>query len=336
LGTARGLEARLVPAAGFPLDLVPARGLRGAGAAGWLLGGARLAAAVARALGVLRRRRPQVVLGMGGYVSAPGALAARLLGLPLVIHEQNAVAGLANRLLAPLARQVLTAFPGVLGARGARLTGNPVRPEIAALPPPEARLGEGRGPTRVLVLGGSQGARALDEALPRALAGAPVTVRHQCGRGREEAVQRAYREAGVEARVQPFIEDMAEAYGWAELAVARSGALTVAELAAAGLGAVLVPYPHAVDGHQRRNAAYLEEAGAARVVEQAPGEGAPAEALGEALRGALGPLLGPAAAGRRLAMARAARALARPRAAEAVAEACLEAAGLAPAGEARG
>jgi len=319
VGTARGLEARLVPEAGLPLHTLPVRALRGRGAAAWLGAPFALARPLAAALALVRRLRPHVVLGMGGYAAGPAGLAAWLVRRPLVVHEQNAVPGLTNRLLAPLARRVLAGFPDAFppGPR-VEVTGNPVRADIAALPPPEARWAGRSGPPRLLVLGGSQGARALNEALPAALArlapGERPEVRHQAGARAAEAVRAAYARAGVAAEVTAFVEDMAEAYGWADLAVARAGALTVAELAAAGLGALLVPYPHAVDDHQRANARWLERAGAAEVVRE------PLDP--DALAGRLRALL----AGRAglLARAQAARRLARPDAAARVAEACLE------------
>ncbi len=274
LGTERGLEARVVPADGIPFERVRVRGLRGRGALGWLLAPFALALALLDAVRVLRRWQPRVVLGMGGYTAGPGGVAAWLLRRPLVIHEQNAVAGLTNRLLAGLARRVLVAFPGSFPAgRATTATGNPVRAEIAALPPPAERFAGRAGPLRVLVLGGSQGARALNELVPAALgllapAERPV-VRHQAGERTRAVAEAAYARAGVAAEILPFIDDMAAAYGWADLVVARAGALTVAELAAAGVAAILVPFPAAVDDHQTRNARYLVDAGAATLCPEA-------------------------------------------------------------------
>jgi UDP-N-acetylglucosamine--N-acetylmuramyl-(pentapeptide) pyrophosphoryl-undecaprenol N-acetylglucosamine transferase len=273
LGTERGIESRVVPPEGIPLETVRVQGLRGKGVRSWLLAPLRILVAVADAVRVVRRCRPKVVLGMGGYTAGPGGLAAWLLRRPLVIHEQNAVAGLTNRLLAGFAREVLEAFPGSFSASvKTRVTGNPVRADIAALPPPAVRFAGRRGPLRLLVLGGSQGARALNESVAAAIALLPPDqrpdVRHQAGEATRPVAEAAYRAAGVAARVVPFISDMAEAYGWADLVLARSGALTVAELAAAGVGAVLVPFPAAVDDHQTRNAAWLVEAGAATLLPQ--------------------------------------------------------------------
>lgn len=255
---------------------------------------------------------------MGGYASLPGALAGRLLGLPLLIHEQNAVPGMANRVLARLATRVLEAFPGSFApAVGARVVGNPLRPEIAALPPPAARPVE-RTVDHVLVLGGSQGALALNRTVPAALGrigGRRLEIRHQCGERHLETTRAAYRDAGLDVSPIAFVEDMAAAYGWADVVVCRAGAMTVSELAAAGVASVLVPFPHAVDDHQTRNARFLADAGAAVLM--------PESALApEALATTLSELLDDR--DRLSAMARAARALARPDATEHVARQCLE------------
>jgi UDP-N-acetylglucosamine--N-acetylmuramyl-(pentapeptide) pyrophosphoryl-undecaprenol N-acetylglucosamine transferase len=322
LGARDGFEARVVPGYGFPIDLVDVRKVRGEGLAAWLLAPVRLVRAMAEAAAVLRRRRPSVVLGMGGFVAGPGGLVARLLGMPLVIHEQNAIPGLTNRWLARVATRVLQAFPDTFpGGRLAATVGNPVRADIVALPLPEQRYTERAGPARVLVVGGSLGAKALNDAVPAALAALPAggrpEVRHQAGRGKAEATEAAYRAAGVAADVTEFLIDMAGAYGWADLVVCRAGALTVSELAAAGVPAVLVPYPFAVDDHQTRNAAFLAEAGAAVLLRQA-------ELTPTRLGGILAELLGDVARLRQ--MARAARRLACPDAARRVADACEEAA----------
>jgi UDP-N-acetylglucosamine--N-acetylmuramyl-(pentapeptide) pyrophosphoryl-undecaprenol N-acetylglucosamine transferase len=318
LGTPQGLEARVVPAEGFPLETIRVGGLRRKGAATWLLAPFRVALALADALAVMRRRRPRVVLGMGGFASGPGGLAAWLLGRPLVIHEQNAVAGLTNRLLAGLAREVLEAFPGsFLAGKATRVTGNPVRADIGALPPPAARLAGRTGPLRVLVLGGSQGARVLNETVPRALGLLPANLRpevlHQAGAATLEVAREAYRAAGVAARIEPFIADMASAYGWADAVVCRAGALTIAELAAAGLPALLVPFPGAVDDHQTRNAEHFVAAGAGVLMPQAG-----------LTAGSLAAELGRLAGDRALVLERAtrARALARPDATAEIAAIC--------------
>jgi UDP-N-acetylglucosamine--N-acetylmuramyl-(pentapeptide) pyrophosphoryl-undecaprenol N-acetylglucosamine transferase len=227
--------------------------------------------ALYQALGIMRRHRPSVVVGLGGFVTGPGGLAAWLCRRPLVIHEQNAIAGLTNRCLAPLAREVLCGFPAAFPERvHARVIGNPVRADIAALPVPALRFAGRQGPVRVLVIGGSQGATHLNTVVPQALArvqadlgsGVKLTVRHQSGAKHLESTRFAYRRAGTTATITEFIGDMAEALGWADLAICRAGALTVAELSAAGLGALLVPYPHAVDDHQTPNAQYLVKEGA--------------------------------------------------------------------------
>ena len=268
LGTQRGIESRLVPAAGIPVEWLSVSGLRGKGLATLLMAPVRLLVALFQALRAVRRHRPSVVLGAGGFVSGPGGVAAWLLRRPLVVHEQNAVAGLTNRVLARLADRVLEGFPGSFG-RGVRAehVGNPVRPEIAAVPPPERRYATRQGRARLLVFGGSQGAARLNAVVPAALAELPATLRpeviHQTGRNGFDETVAAYRTRGIEADVRPFIEDMAGAYGWADLAVCRAGALTVAELAAAGVPAVLVPFPAAVDDHQTRNAEFVVRGGAA-------------------------------------------------------------------------
>ena len=317
LGAAGGMEEQVVPAHGLPLHVVPVGGLRGKGwrtrlGAPWML-----LRALYASLRVIRRLQPRSVLSMGGYVAGPGGIAARLTGTPLLVHEQNSIAGYTNRKLAGFARRVLTGFDNTLP--GARWVGNPVRAAIAALPPPEQRMAGRDDRVRLLVLGGSLGARALNTTLPRALALLPPAQRpavlHQCGkRGIDEARQ-AYAAAGVEAEVVPFIDDMATAYGWADLAVCRAGALTLAELTSAGLGALLVPFPHAVDDHQTRNAEALVAVGAAELTKES-------DLDVQTFARRLGALLQDRPA--LLAMARAARTLAKPGAAEDIARACLE------------
>ncbi|HKJ70413.1 MAG TPA: undecaprenyldiphospho-muramoylpentapeptide beta-N-acetylglucosaminyltransferase [Gammaproteobacteria bacterium] len=318
LGTASGLEARAVPAAGFPLETLEMRGLRGGGWRRWAALPTALSRAVWAARGVLRRLRPTAVLAMGGYVAVPAGLAARLGGNRLVLHEQNAVPGLAIRALRRLAAAVLTGFPEAAEALGprARWAGIPVRAELLALPAPAERFNERSGPLRILVFGGSQGARFLNQRVPAWLAasGRAVSVRHQSGERELETVRAAYREQAIEAEVIPFIDDMASAYAWADLVVCRAGAATVAELAAVGAPAVLVPYPHAVDDHQRRNAEALVSRGAALCVTQDDWDGA---GLAARLDGELGERA------RLAAMGEAGRAFARPDAAAAVADACL-------------
>ncbi|RMG56650.1 MAG: undecaprenyldiphospho-muramoylpentapeptide beta-N-acetylglucosaminyltransferase [Gammaproteobacteria bacterium] len=317
LGSRGGMETRIVPEQGIPAEWISIRGLRGKGLRGWIVAPWRILYAVSQALGALRRHQPRAVLGMGGFAAGPGGVAAWLRRTPLIIHEQNSVAGLTNRLLARLARCVLTGFPGVLP--GAHVVGNPVRDEILQLPAPAERWAGREGPLRLLVVGGSLGARVFNETLPEALARLPREDRpevcHQAGeRGLQEAVD-AYRRAGVEAEVRAFIGDMAAAYAWADLVICRAGALTVAELAAAGLPAILVPYPHAVDDHQTGNARYLAEGGAGWLLPQT--EFVP-ERLADLLAGMERAEL--------LQRAERARALAQPQATTEVARACLDAA----------
>ena len=274
LGTHRGLEARVVPAAGIDMEWISIKGLRRKSLLTLLLAPFQLAWALMQAIAVILRRRPAAVLGMGGFVSGPGGLAAWLTRRPLVIHEQNAAAGLTNRLLAGFAREVLQAFPGSFSAKTtARTIGNPVRSELFALQEPAERVGQHEGNLRVLILGGSQGALALNESVPAAAALLSPEVQfdiwHQAGAATLEQAIAAYNDQNVDARVDAFIDDMAEAYGWADMVICRSGALTVSELAAVGLGAVLVPYPSAVDDHQTLNAMFMVEAGAAVLMPQA-------------------------------------------------------------------
>ncbi|MFO1455411.1 MAG: undecaprenyldiphospho-muramoylpentapeptide beta-N-acetylglucosaminyltransferase [Steroidobacteraceae bacterium] len=325
LGTRRGIESRLVPAAGIPVEWISIGGLRGKGLGTLLAAPFRLARALWESIAVMRRHRPLVVVGLGGFVSGPGGLAAWLARRPLVIHEQNAVAGLTNRLLSRLAAEVLEAFPASFGAgRRTREIGNPVRAEFFALPAPEARWAERSGPLRLLVVGGSQGATRLNAVLPQALARLaatlPMTVRHQAGERWIAGAREAYAAAGIAADVVPFIDDIAAAYAWADLVVCRSGALTISELAAAGVPAVLVPFPAAVDDHQTRNAGFLVEQGAAILVPES--ELTPERLAAELAR------LG-ADRGALLGMARKARALARPRATADLADAALAVAGAA-------
>lgn len=265
LGTRRGLEAKLVPPAHIEMEWISMSGLRGKGAATLLLAPFKVALAIWQSLQVMRRRNPIVVLGAGGFVAGPGGVAAWLTRRPLVIHEQNAVAGMTNRMLAKLARRVLEAFPSSFpsGTR-AEQVGNPVRREIAAIAPPEQRFGQRQGPLRLLVIGGSQGAAKVNAAVPAALASIdaasrPVVI-HQAGERHIELARQTYQKHGVQADVRAFIDDMAEAYSWADLVVCRSGALTVSELAAAGLPAIFVPFAAAVDDHQTLNAKFLVDA----------------------------------------------------------------------------
>jgi UDP-N-acetylglucosamine--N-acetylmuramyl-(pentapeptide) pyrophosphoryl-undecaprenol N-acetylglucosamine transferase len=278
LGTRTGLEACVVPEAGFELHYVDIGGVRGKNLKTLLSAPFKLARALLQAVRIIRRLRPRVVLGLGGFVSGPGGVAAWLLGVPLVIHEQNAVAGLTNRLLAHLARQVLQAFPDTFPpARQARTTGNPVRREFAAIMP-DYHVHE---PLRVLILGGSLGALALNQTVPDALAQVkrPLTIRHQCGRGKQLDLDARYLAHGLHASVEEFIDDMAAAYAWADLVIARAGALTLSELAHSGRPAILIPYPYAVDDHQSANAAFFVRNNAAYLLPQHVSTRAPSEIL---------------------------------------------------------
>jgi len=271
LGTPRGIENEVVPAAGLPLHLIQVSGLRGKGLLSLLKAPFQLLRSLGQARRVMREVQPICVLGLGGYVTGPGGLAAKLSGVPLIIHEQNAVAGTANRSLAPLAQRICEAFPDTFSdSAKRRTTGNPVRQELF-LETPRQTL-RNRCP-RLLVLGGSLGAEPLNKLLPEALGLLDAQLRpevfHQAGKQHADITHERYVAAGVDAQVAPFIKDMARAYAWADLVICRAGALTVCELAAAGLPAFLVPLPHAIDDHQTHNAQYLAREGAAVLLPQA-------------------------------------------------------------------
>lgn len=272
LGSPKGIENRLVPEAGITLHTIAISGLRGNGLAGWLKAPLNLSRAVHQSRRIMAVFKPHVVVGLGGFASGPGGLAAKTLGIPLVIHEQNAVAGLTNRVLSRLATRTYAAFPQAFGQR-AEVIGNPVRDEIAALgnTPRDVPTMAARR-LRLLVVGGSLGAVALNERLAPAIAQLSSTqrpeIRHQAGKARDSDTAALYAEQGIEASVVPFIDDMAAAYEWADLVVCRAGALTVAELAAAAKPSLLVPFPFAVDDHQRVNAQVLVEAQAALCIIQ--------------------------------------------------------------------
>ncbi len=273
MGTRRGIEAKVVPAAGIPMEWVSVSGLRGKGVVSWLLAPFKLCSALFQSFVIIMRCRPMAVLGMGGFVAGPGGVMTWLLHKPLVIHEQNAIAGLTNRLLARIATKTLQAFPNALLEKATpQLVGNPVRVEIATLPSPAARFEKRTGALRLLVLGGSLGAQSLNHVVPAAMHALAETERpeiwHQAGERLIDEARSAYHRSAVAARVEPFIDDMAEAYGWADLVLCRAGALTISELSAAGVAALLVPYPYAVDDHQAHNAAFLVDSGAALVIRQ--------------------------------------------------------------------
>lgn len=322
LGAKGGMEERLVPSRGYATVWIRFGGVRGKGLLRKLMLPAALLVAFWQSATAIFRHRPDVVLGMGGYAAFPGGMMAALFGKPLVIHEQNAVPGLANRVLAGVSDRVLAAFPDAFEGRVDVIwSGNPVRTEIVNLAPPEARFANRSGPLRLLIVGGSLGARALNEIVPLGIAQLapaerPVVV-HQAGGGHVDALRRIYRDAGVDADVLAFVDDMAARYGEADLVICRAGATTVTELAVAGVGSILVPFPHAVDDHQTRNAGYLADRGAAILMPQSR---LTPQSLAEVLRGMTRAKL--------LEMARAARAVGKPDAASKVADICME---LAPA-----
>ncbi len=317
LGTGAGIEAKLVPAAGITLHKLAIEGVRGRGLVTLLKAPWLLVNAVLAARRQLLASRTSVVLGMGGFASGPGALAAKLLKIPVVLHEQNAVAGTTNRYVAKFAQRVLLGFPAAIA--GGEWLGNPVRDEIAAIAGPNQRLAQRHGRARLLVLGGSRGALALNQLLPRALAlltdDERPEVWHQTGAAHCEQTRQRYAELAVEATVEPYIDDMAKAYRWADYAVCRAGALTVAELTAAGVGAILVPFPYAIDDHQTRNGELLSQAGAALLFQQR-------DLTAERLANQLKTLA--SSSDSRLGMALRARELAKPGAAARIATICVE------------
>ena len=320
LGAEGGMETHTVPEAGIALDVVAISGLRGKGLMRWIRMPLMLFRAVWQARRLLEANRPGCAVSFGGYAAAPGGIAAWTKGIPVLVHEQNRVPGLTNRLLMRFARKILQGFPGTFPPEKSAIdSGNPVRHEVASITEPQIRLAGRSGPVRLLVTGGSQGAQVLNRVVPAALkllsSSITTEVRHQAGAKRVDEALEAYADAGVDAEVQPFISDMAEAYSWADLVICRSGALTVAEIAAAGVASVLVPFAYAVDDHQTRNAEYLADAGAAIILSQSTIN---AEILATSLK----PLLSDRTV--LSTMANAARQQALPDAAEKVAEACQE------------
>ncbi|MFY9327218.1 MAG: undecaprenyldiphospho-muramoylpentapeptide beta-N-acetylglucosaminyltransferase [Georgfuchsia sp.] len=314
MGNPDGMEARLIPGKGYETAWVRFGALRGKGLLRKLLLPFNLLRGFAQARREIKRIHPDVVLGFGGFVTFPGGIMAALGGIPLVLHEQNSIAGLANKVLSRFAKRVLTGFPDVFD--NGEWCGSPVRPAIAALPPPEQRFTGHSGRLHVLIVGGSLGAQALNEIVPQALELIPAVERpevvHQSGQKNIAMLKANYQRAGVTAHTVPFIEDMAGAYKWADLVICRAGALTIAELAAAGTASILVPFPHAVDDHQTTNARFLADAGAAILLPQA-------ELSAEKLS-----LLRTLSRGQLQQMAEKARALAKPDAAEVVAKVCME------------
>jgi UDP-N-acetylglucosamine--N-acetylmuramyl-(pentapeptide) pyrophosphoryl-undecaprenol N-acetylglucosamine transferase len=313
MGARGGMEERLVPPRGYKTAWIRARAARGKGLLQKALLPANLLFSFWESARHLRRIRPDVVLGLGGYVAFPGGMMASLLNRPLALHEQNAIAGLANRVLATVSDKVMVAFPGAL--KDAEWTGNPVRADIAAMTAPAARFAGRSGPLRILVVGGSLGAQALNEAMPRAIAlleDRPRVV-HQSGEKHLDALKKHYAEAGVEGELVSFIDDMARRYAEADLVICRAGAVTIAELSAGGMASILVPFPYAVDDHQTANARFLADAGAALLVQQK--ELSPQK---------LASLIKSLDRGRLLEMANKARALGKPEAARIVAQRCME------------
>ncbi len=271
VGTDRGMESRLIPAHGLPLEILRVTALRGRGLLARVKSVFMLLSSVLRSIQIIRKEKPAAVLGMGGYVAGPVCVAAKLCRRRTVMHEQNAVAGMTNRIVSKFASRVLEAVPGTFTPSIAAVhTGNPVRKDILLLPSPRDRMLDRSGPVRILVVGGSQGARALNEVLPRALAitTIDVEVRHQAGQGNMQPTREAYRQCRVQAEVSEFIEDMAAAYGWADLMICRAGAMTVAEVSAVGIASLLVPYPYAVDDHQTANGRFLVQSNAAVMVQE--------------------------------------------------------------------
>ena len=321
LCTEGGMENRLIENSAYAKASITMQGVRGKGLLGWLLLPVKLIKALLQSFKAIRQYQPNVVLGMGGFAAFPGGLMARMLGTPLVIHEQNSVAGLTNKVLARFATRILVAFPAAFAKRieqaKAQLVGNPVRADIAAVASPQARFAGRTGAIRLLVVGGSLGAYTLNEVIPQALAQMPVAQRpqvvHQAGVKHIDALKNNYAKAGVMAEAREFIDDMASMYAWADFVICRSGALTVAEVSAVGLGALMVPFPYAVDDHQTTNAAYLVEGGAAWLVQQK-------ELSAEKLAKILGELNREQC----LNMAVKARALGKPEATVNVAKVCIE------------
>lgn len=323
IGTHNGLEARVIPEADIEMAWLHVSGLRGKGAKTLLLAPFKLMKALMEAIGIMLKHKPAAVLGMGGFVAGPGGFVAAMMGKPVVIHEQNAIAGLTNKLLSKVACKVMPAFPNAFPEGGkVEVVGNPVRADIAALPDPEQRFAEHTGKVKVLVVGGSLGALALNENVPKALALLDEDIRpqvmHQSGVKTLETAKQCYANVGVKAEVVSFIEDMSAVYADADLVICRAGAMTVSELAAVGIASILVPFPYAVDDHQTANAAYLADVGAAIIMQQ---RDMTPELLAETLRTLV------TDKDRLKDMAVKARQMAKPDATRHVAETCLQLAG---------
>jgi UDP-N-acetylglucosamine--N-acetylmuramyl-(pentapeptide) pyrophosphoryl-undecaprenol N-acetylglucosamine transferase len=312
MGARGGMEERLVPKYGYRAAWIRAKAARGKGIVQKLLLPANLLYSFWESARHIRKLRPNVVLGLGGYVAFPGGMMASLWNRPLALHEQNAIPGLANKVLAQISDKVMAGFPQAL--KGAEWTGNPVRAEIAAIPLPESRFAGRQGPLKILVVGGSLGAQALNEAMPKALTlleNRPSVV-HQSGEKHLDALKKHYRDAGVQGELVAFIDDMAQRYAEADLVICRAGAVTIAELSAGGMASLLVPFPHAVDDHQTANAKFLAERGAALLLQQ---RDLTPQTLAQMIHGL--------DRSRLLDMARKARALGKPDAARVVAERCM-------------
>lgn len=274
LGTSKGMEAKVVPGHGYPFLKINVAGVRGNGFLRLLFTPFMLVIALVQALMIMIKVRPVVVLGMGGFASGPGGIAAWLMRIPLLIHEQNAIAGLTNRLLAPFAVSIMAAFPGAFEeSEKLTITGNPVRKEIANIPEPEQRYtNRNTKILKILVLGGSLGAKKLNEVIPQTLSSLgdeyQFEIKHQCGERHLSNTEATYKGYNINVEVMPFIRDMAEVYTWADIVICRAGALTIAELAATGIGSILIPFPYAVDDHQTENAKYLSAEGAAILIQE--------------------------------------------------------------------
>jgi UDP-N-acetylglucosamine--N-acetylmuramyl-(pentapeptide) pyrophosphoryl-undecaprenol N-acetylglucosamine transferase len=319
LGTRKGIEAKLVPAAGLPIHYINVAGVRGKGIFSLLKAPIQIVKAIVQALRVVRQLNPDCVLGMGGFASGPGGIAAWVTGRPLIIHEQNAVAGTTNKILAKFSTRVLQGYPIKLGGKKGLHIGNPVRKQIANIAEPQQRRGDSKNALKLLVLGGSLGSKPINDVLLQALIELPDSQRpdvwHQTGSSHIDTVNEAYQSAGINVRAEAFIDDMASAYSWADLVLCRAGALTIAELTAVGVASILVPLPHAIDDHQTENARWLSDNNAAILLKQAS---ITAANLGELL------LKFARDKTELLVMAKQARQLAKVNAAEQVAANCLE------------
>ena len=323
VGTKRGIESRVVPNAGFKIEWIAVNGLRGKNMATYLLAPFKLALASLQVSWLLIKHRPCAVLGMGGFVAGPGGLIAALLRKPLIIHEQNAIAGLTNRILAPFAKRIVTGFPSTFVRNNVEVLGNPVREEISQMQRIQNVADPETRPLNVLIFGGSLGAHALNETVPAALAQVienlldelKPNIWHQTGENKHDFTQEKYTHYGVSARVDAFIENMQDAYAWADLVICRAGAITVAELSVAGLGAIFIPYPYAVEDHQTANASALVNAGAAIMVDE---KNLTAEKLAQLLTDLL------SNREKIKSFAKAATAFAKPQAARDVAKVCLQ------------